>query len=96
MAGENLVEKAQVEYGIVNADQMSEEQLRAEMKAIDDQAASAEAASANESSDEPKGKALSKQNKTELLATAEAEGVEVSEEDTVAVLREKIAASRES
>jgi len=35
---EDLVEKARSEYGIVNADQMSESQLKSEMKTIDDQA----------------------------------------------------------
>lgn len=34
---EKLVEKARTEYGVVNADQMSNEQLKAEMKLVDDQ-----------------------------------------------------------
>lgn len=40
------------------------------------------------------GTALSKQNKTELRATAEAEGVEVNDDMTVAQLREAIEAKR--
>jgi co-chaperonin GroES (HSP10) len=35
---EELREKARTEYGIVNADAMSEKQLKAEIKAIDNQA----------------------------------------------------------
>lgn len=37
-----LVEKAGSEYGISNASEMSEKQLRAEVKAIDDQPSSAD------------------------------------------------------
>lgn len=37
---EKLVEKARTEYGIVNAENMSNAQLKSEMKALDDQSKS--------------------------------------------------------
>lgn len=39
MANATLIEKARSEYGIVNADQMQESQIKAEMAAIDSQRA---------------------------------------------------------
>lgn len=96
---QELREKARVDYGIANADAMNDEQLKAEMEAIDSQAKSVDAEQAetkvDENTDENEVKPLDKQKKGELLETAKAEGVEIDETDTVPVLREKIQAARD-
>lgn len=83
-----LQERARTEFGIVNADQMSEQQLKAEIKALEGQPDTAETAEPDTATPEPSegedqdegedqsAEDLSGLNRAELQARAEEVGVE--------------------
>lgn len=52
MSDQATIEDARNNYGITNADEMSDEQLKSEMKAIDDQAKPAKASRTTTQADE--------------------------------------------
>lgn len=87
MADENqlqdLRDKGRNEYGIQNADQMSEEQLRAEIQAIDDQPKSAESADQAETDEDDESEPdLDGMSRAELEAHAKTLGIEHSNDRT--------------
>lgn len=78
---EDLQIRAKEEYGIVNADSMDEEQLKAEIKLIDDQPSSVDKESADVDEEQDSEKVFTARDTREVLE-AEFERLEIDGDPT--------------